>query len=95
MTATLFKSSSAHGIKIAFYVIIKHLFWFNDEVLTCMSTRPHLLNKKTVKYPKCFFISDGTAITAETLGKSLLSQFSDVEFDIQVIPYVDTPLFSA
>lgn len=37
-----------------------------------------------------FFISDGTAITAETLGKSLLSQFSDVEFDIQVIPYVDT-----
>lgn len=38
-----------------------------------------------------FFISDGTAITAETLGKSLLSQFADVEFDIQVIPYVDTP----
>lgn len=37
-----------------------------------------------------FFISDGTAITAETLGKSLLSQFNDVEFDIQVIPYVDT-----
>lgn len=37
-----------------------------------------------------FFISDGTAITAETLGKSLLSQFSDIEFDIQVIPYVDT-----
>ena len=41
-----------------------------------------------------FFISDGTAITAETLGKSLLSQFSDVEFDIQVIPYVDTPLLA-
>ncbi len=40
---------------------------------------------------KAFFISDGTAITAETLGKSLLSQFSDVEFDIQIIPYVDTP----
>lgn len=38
-----------------------------------------------------FFISDGTAITAETLGKSLLSQFGDVEFDIQIIPYVDTP----
>lgn len=38
-----------------------------------------------------FFISDGTAITAETLGKSLLSQFANVEFDIQVIPYVDTP----
>lgn len=43
------------------------------------------------KIRSAFFISDGTAITAETLGKSLLSQFSDVEFDIQVIPYVDTP----
>lgn len=42
------------------------------------------------KIRSAFFISDGTAITAETLGKSLLSQFSDVEFDIQVIPYVDT-----
>ncbi len=44
--------------------------------------------KKLVR--SAFFISDGTAITAETLGKSLLSQFADVEFDIQVIPYVDT-----
>lgn len=38
-----------------------------------------------------FFISDGTAITAETLGRSLLSQFGDVKFDIKIIPYVDTP----
>ena len=38
-----------------------------------------------------FFISDGTAITAETLGRSLLSQFANVKFDIQIIPYVDTP----
>lgn len=37
-----------------------------------------------------FFISDGTAITAETLGRSLLSQFGGVKFDIQIIPYVDT-----
>lgn len=37
-----------------------------------------------------FFISDGTAITAETLGRSLLSQFGDVKFDIKIIPYVDT-----
>lgn len=36
-----------------------------------------------------FFISDGTAITAETLGHSILSQFGTT-FDIQVIPYVDT-----
>lgn len=37
-----------------------------------------------------FFISDGTAITAETLGHSLLSQFANVEFDMRIIPYVDS-----
>ncbi len=37
-----------------------------------------------------FFISDGTAITAETLGRSLLSQFAGTTFDVQVIPYVDS-----
>lgn len=37
-----------------------------------------------------FFISDGTAITAETLGRSILSQFSGIHFETRVIPYVDT-----
>ena len=37
-----------------------------------------------------FFISDGTGITAETLGHSLLSQFEQVEFEQITIPYVDT-----
>lgn len=37
-----------------------------------------------------FFISDGTAITAETLGHSLLAQFPDVEFDIHIAPYIDS-----
>ena len=38
-----------------------------------------------------FFISDGTGITAETLGQSLLSQLeSKVELDRQTYPYVDT-----
>lgn len=37
-----------------------------------------------------FFISDGTAITAETLGRSLLSQFDIDSFDIHIIPYVDS-----
>lgn len=35
-----------------------------------------------------FFISDGTAITAETLGHSLLAQFPHVKFDIHIIPYI-------
>lgn len=37
-----------------------------------------------------FFISDGTAITAETLGHSLLAQFPNVDFDIHIIPYITT-----
>lgn len=35
-----------------------------------------------------FFISDGTAITAETLGHSLLAQFPHVDFNIHIIPYI-------
>ena len=37
-----------------------------------------------------FFISDGTAVTAEALGHSLLSQFPKVDFNIEVLPFVDT-----
>lgn len=35
-----------------------------------------------------FFVSDGTAITAETLGHSLLTQFGMLEFKQQRIPFV-------
>jgi len=38
-----------------------------------------------------FFISDGTAITTETLGHSLLTQFPDVSFRQVRIPFVDSP----
>lgn len=38
-----------------------------------------------------FFISDGTAITTETLGHSLLTQFPDVDFKRERIPFVDNP----
>ena len=37
-----------------------------------------------------FFISDGTAITAETLGRSILSQFASMPFETRVLPYVDS-----
>jgi len=37
-----------------------------------------------------FFISDGTGITAETLGEALLAQFEDVHFEFVRLPYVDT-----
>ena len=37
-----------------------------------------------------FYVSDGTGITAETIGHSVLTQFDGVAFDTQRIPFVDT-----
>lgn len=37
-----------------------------------------------------FYVSDGTGITAETIGHSLLTQFSDTPFRTDRIPFVDT-----
>lgn len=37
-----------------------------------------------------FYVSDGTGITAETLGHTLLTQFDRVEFSHRTLPFVDT-----
>lgn len=37
-----------------------------------------------------FFVSDRTGITAELLGKTLLTQFSSIEFRKRTFPFVDT-----
>ncbi len=37
-----------------------------------------------------FMISDGTGITAENLGNSLMSQFENIQFEKLTIPYVDS-----
>lgn len=37
-----------------------------------------------------FFISDGTGITAETIGHSLLTQFEGIDFRQVRLPFVDT-----
>ena len=37
-----------------------------------------------------FYVSDGTGITAETLGHSLLAQFDNLEFEENTLPYIDT-----
>lgn len=37
-----------------------------------------------------FMISDGTGITAENLGNSLITQFDNIEFEKYTIPYIDT-----
>ncbi|MFT7526573.1 MAG: regulator of PEP synthase PpsR (kinase-PPPase family) [Arenicella sp.] len=40
---------------------------------------------------KVFFLSDSTGMTAENLGKSLLAQFSQIQFESVTKPFVDTP----
>jgi hypothetical protein len=37
-----------------------------------------------------FFVSDGTGITAETIGHSLLTQFNGMQFETRRISFVDT-----
>lgn len=38
-----------------------------------------------------FYVSDGTGITAETIGHSLLTQFSGSRFQTDRLPFIDTP----
>ncbi len=45
-----------------------------------------LTSRRTV-----FFISDSTAITAETLGHSLLTQFDHIIYEQVTLPFIDTP----
>jgi regulator of PEP synthase PpsR (kinase-PPPase family) len=37
-----------------------------------------------------FMLSDGTGITAEILGNSLITQFENIEFEKVIIPYIDS-----
>ncbi len=39
---------------------------------------------------RVYFLSNGTAITAETLGHSLLAQFPGLQFTTKTIPFIDT-----
>lgn len=38
-----------------------------------------------------FYVSDGTGITAETIGHAVLTQFTDQQFTTDRLPFVDTP----
>jgi hypothetical protein len=38
-----------------------------------------------------FFVSDRTGISAETLGKTLLTQFPNIDLRRRILPFVDTP----
>ena len=58
-----------------------------------------MTTKKSAQHPSdnvkpshraVFFVSDGTGITAETLGKGLLSQFEGINFRQMRFPFVDS-----
>src|SRR5688572_4539161 len=46
--------------------------------------------RKTRMSRPVFFVSDGTGITAETIGHSLLTQFSGIDFRTLRISFVDS-----
>ncbi len=46
--------------------------------------------QQMIERRRAFFVSDGTGITAENVGRSLLTQFHGLEFDEFSLPYVDT-----
>lgn len=51
-----------------------------------MPDRPPRPTLRTV-----FFVSDGTGITAETLGHAVLTQFEQLQTRQQRLPFIDTP----
>ena len=44
----------------------------------------------TAEIRQVYFLSNGTAITAETLGHSLLAQFPSLQFKTRTIPFIDS-----
>ncbi len=49
-----------------------------------------MLSMTKAKVRQVFFVSNGTAITAETLGHSLLAQFPMLHFKTKIIPFINT-----
>jgi len=48
------------------------------------------MNSALIYDRQIFIISDGTGITAQHLGHSLMSQFEDIDFITTTLPYIDS-----
>lgn len=48
------------------------------------------INKDSSARRCVFFVSDGTGVTVESLGRSLLSQFESLRFHYTIIPFIAT-----
>ncbi|MGA7750989.1 MAG: pyruvate, water dikinase regulatory protein [Gallionella sp.] len=60
--------------------------------MTTKKSAQHPQSSKTKASSRAIiFVSDGTGITAETLGKGLLSQFEGINFRQIRFPFVDSP----
>ena len=70
----LFSESGWHPVAVALKIVS------GMRETTEMSNMNHI----------AYFISDGTGITAESLGHSLLSRFSGIQVDQVTLPYVNT-----
>lgn len=53
---------------------------------------PNPNNKTMQEKKKCciFYVSDGTGITAETVGQSLITQFKNIRFKERRFPFIDS-----
>ncbi|ELA08532.1 PEP synthetase regulatory protein [Moraxella macacae 0408225] len=60
-----------------------------DTIKATMQNK-NALNETGDNLRTVFYVSDGTAITSETIGRSMLTRFPDVPFQVYVIPYVDS-----
>lgn len=63
----------------------------NDDLMnTNSSSLPRTLTAAVPATRAVFFVSDGTGITAETLGNALLANFPGIDFRRHTVPFVDT-----
>jgi len=67
-------------------VAVQHFFNLHHSYISLMSNPPGC---NTVSARTVFFVSDGTGITAETFGHSVLTQF-DLRFKQIRLPFIDT-----
>ena len=63
---------------------------FRGELPIIVFTLNPLLQSRTMAHRTVFFVSDGTGITAETFGNSIMSQFAIKSRHVRR-PFIDTP----
>ena len=71
---------------VAMRIAVQHFFNLQQSYISLMATSS---DRNTVSARTVFFVSDGTGITAETFGHSVLTQF-DLRFKQIRLPFIDT-----